>query len=720
MKRLNAVRPGRQAVLLAFFASAAPVLAQDPDPATPPPAEVVPDAIAPTGDAPPPVATQSAAVQGARTYTPADFARFAPRSALDMLNNVPGFAIDESDTERRGLGQATGNVLINGERFSGKSTDIFTELGRISASNVARIEIVDGATLNVSGLSGQVANIVTLSRGLSGNYAWRPQIRARRTPARLLDGEVSINGALAGTQYTLSLRNQSRRNGNAGPELVTTPLGALVDRRDEVLFVNEDAPRLSGSIRRTFGDGSILNANAAFGFFLLDLGEDSLRSGPGEPDRVRILRESEREYNYELGGDYEFGLGGGRLKLIGLRRFEHSPYRQTLTQDFADGRPLQGDRFTQTADETETILRGEYRWRGGSNDWQISAEGAINRLDVTNGLFALDANGDFQPVPFPNAEAVVQERRAETMLTYGRALSSTLTLQASLGGEYSQLSQEGAGGVTRTFYRPKGFLNLAWRPAPGLDVSARIERAVGQLNFFDFVASGNVSAGTTNAGNANLVPPQSWDAQIQATRNLGAWGTATARLYGRLITDQVDIIPIGATGQAPGNLDGTATLMGLQWTSTFNFDPIGWRGAKLDMNLQFQRTRLTDPLTLFRRPFNETMTRQFEITLRHDVPGTQWAYGATAFQYRQSPGFRLDQRFHFLDTPGSLGMFVEHKNVLGLTVRATVDNLLGTNESFSRTFFDGRRDATNGNALFTEDRDRFYGPVFTLSISGTI
>ena len=103
--------------------------------------------------------------------------------------------------------------------------------------------------------------------------------------------------------------------------------------------------------------------------------------------------------------------------------------------------------------------------------------------------------------------------------------------------------------------------------------------------------------GTTNAGNANLVPPQSWNAQIQATRNLGAWGTATARLYGRLITDIVDVIPIGATGQSPGNLDGTASLYGLQWTSTFNFDPLGWRGAKLDMNLQFQRTRLTDPLT---------------------------------------------------------------------------------------------------------------------------
>ena len=138
-----------------------------------------------------------------------------------------------------------------------------------------------------------------------------------------------------------------------------------------MLFVNEEAPRISGSIRRTFGDGSILNANAAFALFHLDLGEDGFRTGPGQPDRTRILREREREYNYEFGGDYEFGLGGGRLKLIGVHRFEHSPYRQTLTIDFSDGRPREGQRFTQTADEAETILRGEYRWRGGRNEWQV-------------------------------------------------------------------------------------------------------------------------------------------------------------------------------------------------------------------------------------------------------------------------------------------------------------------------------------------------------------
>jgi hypothetical protein len=665
-------------------------------------------------DPPPPTATPATA---GRTYTPADFARFAPRNALDMLNNVPGFAIVESDSERRGLGQATGNVLINGERFSGKSTDIFTELRRISASNVTRIEIVDGATLNISGLSGQVANIVTASRGLSGNYVWRPQIRAHRTPLRWTNGEVSVNGTIGGSQITLSLRNNSFRNGNAGPEVVFTPAGTILDRRDEVLSVDGEEPRLSGSLRRNFGDGSILNLNASGGFLIQDVEEVSLRSGPGQPDRVRNLEERTRRHNYELGGDYEFGLAGGRLKLIGLHRFTHTPFRQTLVQTFADATPTFGQRFSQVGDETETIARGEYRWRGGGADWQVSLEGALNRLDVENSLFDLNAAGDFVAIPFPNSAATVQEHRAEAMLTYGRPLTLKLTLQASIGGEYSQLSQEGAGGLTRTFYRPKGFLNLAWTPRPGFDISARIERVVGQLNFFDFVASANVSGGTTNAGNAELVPPQSWNAQIQATRNLGRWGTVTARLYGRLISDIVDVIPIAGGGQSPGNLDGTASVYGIQWTSTFNLDPLGVPGAKIDLSIQAQSTRLTDPLTGRHRPINENLESQIDIIFRHDIPRTDLAYGAEYFRYRQSPGFRLDQRFHFVDTPGSLGVYVEHKDVFGLTVRASVDNLLGTNESFGRSFYTGIRPSP---IAFTENRDRFYGPVFTLTISGTI
>ena len=625
----------------------------------------------------------------ARTYTPADFTRFAPRNAFDMLQNVPGFAIDQGDTERRGLGQATGNVLINGERFSGKSTDISTELRRISASNVARIEIVDGATLNISGLSGQVANVITVSRGLSGNFVYRPQIRARRTPFRWSNGEISVNGSIGATQYTLSLRNNSYRNGNAGPELVTTPAGLLLDTRAEILSVYGDQPRLSGTIRRNFANGSILNVNLAGGIFYEDLQKSRSATARARPTETATSQQQTRQYDYELGGDYEFGLGGGRLKLIGLRHFTHTPVEQTLIQTYADATPTLGERFTQAGNQTETIGRGEYRWHGGGADWQISLEGALNRLDVDNGLFDLDGAGDFVAMPFPNSAATIQERRAEAMLTYGRPLAPHLTLQASIGGEYSQLSQDGAGGLTRTFYRPKGFVNLAWQPRPGLDLSARIERVVGQLNFFDFVASGNVSAGTQNAGNANLVPPQSWNGQIQAVRNFGRWGNATARLYGRLISDIVDVIPVNG-GQSPGNLPGTASVYGVQWTSTFNLDPIGITGAKLDLSLQFQKTRLTDPLTGAHRPINENITRQIDIDLppRHPAHRSRLWRRICRFQAialaSPRPALALSST-----RPGTLAAYVEHKDVFGLTVRATVDNLLGTNESFGRAFYDG-------------------------------
>jgi outer membrane receptor for ferrienterochelin and colicins len=692
----------RAALLVALLTSAAPAFAQ----AVPPP-----DTPAPTGETP-------AAPQGARSYTPADFARFAPRNALDMLNNVPGFSINEGDTERRGLGQATGNVLINGERWSGKSTSVLTELQRISAANVVRIEIVDAATLNISGLSGQIANVVTRSGALSGNFRWSPQQRRDRTPARLLQGEVSLNGSLGtATTFTVSARNNSFRNGNAGPELVTDGNGVIIDTRDEVLGVNGDEPRLSGALRHNFGNGSVLNLSALGGLRWTDVREDGIRIGPGLPDRVRFVEERTRGHNYELGGDYEFGLGGGRLKLIGLHRFTHTNFRQTLIQTFSDNTPTLGQRFTQAGDESESIARGEYRWRGGGADWQVSLEGALNSLEIENGLFEINPAGDFVPIPFPNSAATVQERRAEAALTYGRPLTSNLTLQVSLAAEYSQLTQEGAGGLSRTFYRPKGFLNLAWRPSPTLDVSFRLERAVGQLNFFDFVASANVSGGTTNAGNANLVPPQNWNAQLQATRNLGRWGTITARVYGRLISDIVDVVPIAGGGQSPGNLEGTARVYGLQWTSTFNFEPLGIPGAKLDANIILQRSRLRDPLTGLNRAINENLTREVNLNFRHDIPRSQWAWGVNFFQFRQAEGFRLDQRFRYLDTPGSLGAFVEHKNVLGLTVRASVDNLLGTNESFTRTFFAGIRPSP---VLFTEARDRFYGPIFTLTISGTI
>jgi hypothetical protein len=67
------------------------------------------------------------------------------------------------------------------------------------------------------------------------------------------------------------------------------------------------------------------------------------------------------------------------------------------------------------------------------------------------------------------------------MLSYGRPLRRNLSIQLSGGGEYSNLRQIGAGGLDRTFWRPKGSVSAAWKPSPSTDVNVRVQRRVGQL-----------------------------------------------------------------------------------------------------------------------------------------------------------------------------------------------------------------------------------------------
>src|SRR4051794_35457417 len=166
----------------------------------------------------------------ARTYVPADFAQFAPRTALDMLNRVPGFGIKE-ESQERGLGEATGNVVINGQRLSGKSNDVVTELSRIPAANVERIEIVDGAKLNIPGLSGQVANVIVKSAGISGQWSYRPEFRTYYTDPLYTRFDMSVSGTKGPVQYTVGLENRGNRSGAGGPTWIYSPTGALTEQR---------------------------------------------------------------------------------------------------------------------------------------------------------------------------------------------------------------------------------------------------------------------------------------------------------------------------------------------------------------------------------------------------------------------------------------------------------------------------------------------------------
>ena len=67
--------------------------------------------------------------------------------------------------------------------------------------------------------------------------------------------------------------------------------------------------------------------------------------------------------------------------------------------------------------------------------------------------------------------------------------------------------------------------------------------------------------------------------------------------------------------------------------------------------------------------------------------------------------------------PWLAGLYVEHKNVFGLTVRATVDNIFNGRHLFKRTVYTGYRDRSP--VSFFEKRDQLVGPLFNLSVKGT-
>ncbi len=651
-----------------------------------------------------------------RTFTPEDFARFAPRSALDMALQVPGFSIRSGDGAR-GLGQADTNVLINGRRVSGKSNGPVEALQRIPTEEVLRLELVDGASLDVGGLTGQVLNVITAGSGsISGQFRYAPQFRSEGTPVRWGDASVSLAGGGAKTEWTVALENDQGRSGDEGPELVFDAIGTLIDTRAEKFNRNSNRISASGSLTRLADSGNVLNLNGTAGAFLNRETEVSERSGlQSLVDRTRLFTQNEDEFSFEFGADYQFPLLGGKLKLIGFHAYEDSPTVSQAVTLFADVSADQGTRFTRDADEGETIARAEFGMDGLGGNLLFAAEGVRNFLDITSALEVTDATGALRPAQLAGATSRVDEDRAEVQVTYSRPLAPALNFQFSSGAEYSRISQSGALGQTRTFYRPKGFVSLDWKASETINIAARVERIVGQLNFFEFIATVDLNQDRTDVTNADLVPPQSWRYELEVNLGLGALGTLNLRPFYEDITDIVDQIPIAGGGQAPGNLP-SATLYGISGDLTLLSEGLGWRGTRLDARLSLTGSSIEDPLLGFTREISGTEIVNLNTNLRHDFQGSSWAIGSSVNWEDNADEVRLDEISLRTQSFGFASVFIENKDVAGLTLRANIANLLDRENRFSRTVF---LDRAAGLVDFSERRGRNFGTIFTFEVEGS-
>ncbi len=671
-----------------------------------------------------------------QTFEATYFERFAPQTAIDMVRRVPGFSI-RSEGDDRGLGQGGVNVLINGERITSKDTDATDVLSGTPASTVVRIEIADAATLGVTGLTGQVANVILDRSTLGGNWEYEPQFRDGVTP-RWTNGTLAASGEKGDLSYTVGFDNRSRRGGEQGPEDVFDGDGNLVERRQEKFTSRIEAPSLTTSLNYPISERTSLAFTGSAALFGVDRWEYSDVEDVSSRDTLRAEDEWNAEGSLELSHD----VGPGTLKVIAYDRFEHSPL---TTREFNEefGSSFVVSEFKQDINEGELIGRTEYAFAQENGvTWEVAAEVAFNFLDSESVFKARGTGDDFVSVSPDNR---VEEIREQISLTRGFTLWDDLAVQASAAGEWSKITvinetsttvpanidgatlifDEGTGTQTRSFTRPKGFVTFAYPVSDRFDLRARFERSVGQLSFNDFISNVNFQEEREQAGNRNLVPEQSWDGEIELEAAISEEEKVIFRITGRLIEDLVDQVPFEefdemgnllSVTDAVGNID-TATEWAVSLEGTLETDRWNLPGGRFDFSGLYRDTNVEDPVTGETRSFSRAPDWEYKIEFRHDIPATPYAYGMRISGIEDFVVFRFNEIARANIPQPESRVFVEHKDLRGMILRLSVDNLFDVTYDQDRTRWEGRREQTPID--FIEARERTDNRRFTLTLSGT-
>jgi len=653
-----------------------------------------------------------------QVYGPNYFEKFNPNTAQDMVARLPGFTLQGGEGTERGFGQASLNILINGRRPSSKSSDASEILRRIPAVTVTRIEIVDGASLDIPGLSGQVANIIATSGTLEGSWRYSARFEEGTEP-QLYEGALNLSGKKGQLEYVVGLSIDQFTFTENGPEQYFNGDGALIENRIEngayqdqepELDINLTYNRLNGDIANLNLAGSLQNTNSGLNEFFEAVTPQGLsgesRSNTGED-----------EYKYEIGGDYSFDLSlfgaDGRLKLIGLHNLDNSDISNVFEfQVF--GAPLQTQRFLREDVTTEYIARGEYTWKtGGSRDWTASLEGAFNKLDSKTALFINDGNA------IPD-DVQVEEKRVQANVTQSWAINEKINLQTSLGAEYSEIHVVSEDPPARTFFRPKGFVSASYTASPRYTWRAKVERSVGQLNFNTFISTVNLVENLENEGNDNIVPEQKWRAELALERKDNKNLSGTVRGYVDFVDDPVDRVIIsravdGAVLDGPGNLD-SALVYGASANLTWLLDDYGLDGMRLEGFGSVSDSEIDDPLTGEDRAINSTILWLYSLELRQDIPNSPYAWEAAIEQGRQSPIFRLSDSFdtHFIHPESRLSFI--HKDLLGMQWTLDFTNIFNFKTQQERLIFSPNR---NGDIVQSRFFSRQRGQRISISVTDT-
>ena len=666
--------------------------------------------------------------EGVQVFEPPFFARFNPVTADDMVRQLPGFTLDEG-ADLRGFGATAGNVLIDGQRPSSK-TSIRDELGRIAASSVLRIELIRASAagdLDVRGYT-ELANVVLKpatglkeSTTFAATTRWYEQGR--------LGAQLGGTHAWKTDDFGFRLSVQATSLGER-EEVSATFHNALgtVTRAQSEFYQNQITDiTITGAANWNVTPRDTLNANFRILPRLFTTNAATTVAVPalGGPAGAISLDYEEKDIWYvDLGGDYEHRFDGqNAVKLIAVNRLVNWRPQQLLTQNLSPLLAARGQQADNSDNRAgEHVLRGVWTTKpDAQHTVELGLEGAYNYRRVNRESLVGPIGGPLAPSPIgiPVSSTKVEEDRVEASINDVWRINQQLTLEGGFNFEASTISQSGDASVERDFTYSKPRVVATWTPSAEDQVRLSVLRDVSQLDFGDFATGLNSISSAANIGNPQLVPEQTWKASAQWKRALGPRGSISFTGFYDDIQDTQDFInvapPLGFTCTTPAGTPGQCTAVGnigdgKRWgariEATLPLESIGIAGGIVKLNIGAQDSEVTDPVSSQTRQISSEQDFDWAAEFRQDIPTMKFAWGGKVNTIGPTPHYRADRLEITEPEDPNVELFVETTALLGgLLVRVTGANLLDAEKETDRdyitpTFFgDEFRSSTMGRNL---------------------
>lgn len=661
------------------------------------------------------------------SYAADFFALYQPNSALDMVQRLPGFQLDDG-ADKRGFGAAAGNILINDRYPSAKQDKPSSILERIPPGQVERIDLIRGQVRGID-LRGQsaVASII-LRKDIPATKRWDVNIRKNfdHDPVTVR-GTFSVSDTWKSLEYNTGITFRRFRSGEFGPEKIYGADGDLFESYFDDSFLRGDEGNVNLNVVTWLGETRV-NVNTQIAAEERNEVQESVAGAdaPGPQNEDYFVDDSKKN-SLEFGADAERSLNPDLLAkgiLIYTRTDSDAVSAQTRLD--SDGAEILFRIADSNILESESILRLELDWAGWENHAvKFDIEGALNTIEGKL-IQSVDTGDGLVEVPVPGGNTRVEENRVDMLLndTWYRG---EFEIDYGIGAESSTIRQTGDATNKRSFFFIKPRVSVAYSPDQKRQTRFRIAREVSQLDFQDFVSSTIFEDDDLALGNPNLKPESTWVAELSEERRFGELSVVKLTLFHDWIDDVEDLLPLSPEFEAPGNI-GKGRRWGVEVEGTVPLDGMGLDNARLDIEARLQDSTVEDPVTGKDRvlsgeqnmshpmPFRNENRWSVGAHFRQDFEDARFAWGWDVRSRDNRYAYRVNEFVEYEDGV-EVDIFVETTRWLGLKIRLEGANLTNFDQSRYRTLYVGERDLSPVDVI--EIRDRTDGRRLLLTVSGT-